>query len=37
LLSPERFAQVLTPTGLAEFERAIRRGHELLGAQRSGP
>jgi trehalose synthase len=30
-LSPARFAQVLTPTGLTAFEHAIQRGRELLG------
>jgi trehalose synthase len=29
-LGPERFAQVLTPTALIEFEHTIRRGRELL-------
>jgi trehalose synthase len=29
-LPPERFNDVLTPEGLEQFTRAIRRGHELL-------
>jgi hypothetical protein len=29
-LDPERFRDVLSPDGLAAFERAIARGHELL-------
>lgn len=29
-LAPERFAEVLTADGLAQFEQAVARGHELL-------
>ena len=31
-LRPERFGEVLTPDGLAAFERALARWHELLGS-----
>ena len=31
-LRPERFAEVLTPDGMAAFERTLARGHELLGS-----
>jgi hypothetical protein len=31
-LRPERFADVLTPNGMAAFERTLARGHEVLGA-----
>jgi trehalose synthase len=32
-LPPERFREVLTANGLAEFERTIERGRELLGSR----
>jgi trehalose synthase len=32
-LPPERFAQVLTPDGVARFTRVIERGRELLGGR----
>ena len=32
-LAPERFREVLTADGLAQFERTIARGRELLGAR----
>ena len=31
-LRPERFADVLTPNGLAAFQHTLARGHELLGS-----
>ena len=31
-LRPERFADVLTPDGLAAFQHTLARGHELLGS-----
>ncbi len=31
-LSTERFAEVLTPNGMAAFEHTLARGHELLGS-----
>ena len=35
-LDPERFRDVLSPEGLAEFEHAIARGRELLEGGPSG-
>ena len=32
-LRPERFEEVLTPNGLAEFQGVVARGHELLGSR----